>query len=516
MKNGFSREVRSRRSHSCAQGRVPSCRVRVRGLWQLIGNDMTRIEIHRYGTRTTFEVTIAVFWLTSIWNGCSERSGTSCLQPALPLMASPTPESSEAKVLTTAIIKHHISPSSNSVSSLPPELWRIIFAFAVRPCAHVSSALDASDSGRSLDPLALAVAATHPTVLRTKLAFLLVCKHWHRTARDILYEHVIFKSYESLTRCLAALVNLGSDTSPFYSTQSLVLYLYDWKSWNIPIVKILKLCDNLRTLVLGIYSQCFRYSSDGMRLVINAIPSNLVALAYIGEYTESMMETLSSFQTLEYLSILPSYPVCPDRSTCRPVFPHVRHITLSHDNSEGWGSYFPEARHLSIVISRAVHLPDNIDAVDQSKVEYLSIATKTWFPKYMRFNDIILASFMQGFQNLIILSYNPFTLNVSGSHPFETHPTLQSVRHYIEIPNVNHNNEDVDEELQTRFQASWMQSWNWLHCGADKFPNLKSIVGVYKCKGANDREENLLRFIKGLGGYDPKLTFACTLQCKEI
>ena len=436
-------------------------------------------------------------------------------------MASPTRESSEAKVLTTAIIKHHISPSSSSVSPLPPELWRIIFAFAVRPCTHVSSALDASDSGRPLDPLALAVAATRPTVLRTKLAFLLVCKHWHRMAKDILYEHVIFKSYEPLTHRLAALVNLGSDTSPFCSTKSLVLYVYDWEWWNIPVVKLLKLCDNLRTLVLGSYSIGSLSNSDGMRLVINAIPSNLVALAYIGDYTKNMMETLSSFQTLEYLSILPSYPVCPDRSTCRPVFPHVRHIKLSHDNSEGWGSYFPHAHHLSIVISRAVNLLDgltfqNIDAVDQSKVECLDIVTKTWFPKYMRFNDIILASSMQGFQNLIILSYNPFTLNVSGSHPFETHPTLQSVRHYIEIPKVNHDSEVVDEKLQTGFKASWMHSWNWLHCEADKFPNLKSIVGVYKCKGANDREENLLRFVKGLGGYDPKLTFVCTLQCKEI
>jgi hypothetical protein len=90
-------------------------------------------------------------------------------------------------------------------------------------------------------------------------------------------------------------------------------------------------------------------------------------------------------------------------------------------------------------LSRLVYLPwvqtiQNINVVDQSKVEYLSIGAKTWFPEHTRFRDIILQSLIQGFQNLIILSYNPFILNVSGSHPFETHPTLQSVRHYIEIP----------------------------------------------------------------------------------
>ena len=386
---------------------------------------------------------------------------------------------------------------------------------------HVSSALDAPDSGRSLDPLALAVAATRPTVLRTKISLLLVCKHWRRTAWDILYEHVIFKSQESLTDSLAPLVGAGSDTSPFRSTKALVLYVYDWKRWNIPVVKILKLCDNLRTLVLGFYTQEYRFNSDQMRLVINAIPSNLVALAYIGDDTEHMMENLGTFHTLEYLSILPSYPIWYNNPTCVSVFPHVRHITLSLDNSQGWGSYFPHARHLSIVISRAV-LPSgglsfqNINTVDQSKVEYLSIGTKTWFPKYMKFMDIILASFIQGFQNLIIFSYNPFILDVSGSHPFETHPTLQSVRHYIEIPKVNHDGEEVNKELQTRFKASWMQSWNWLHGGTDKFPNLESIVGVYKCEGANAIEKELLRYVKGLGGYGPKLTFACTLQCKEI
>jgi len=344
-----------------------------------------------------------------------------------------------------------------------------------------------------------------------------VCKHWHRTAKAILYEHVIFKSHESLTRCLAAFDHSGSDPSRFCSTKSLVLYIYAWEWWNTPIVKILPLCGNLRTLVLGYYSQEFRYGAAGMRLVIDAIPSNLVAFAYIGEYTENMMESLSSFQKLEYLSILPSYPIIHDRSTCRPVFPHVRHITLSHDNSQGWDSYFPHARNLSIIVSRGMSLTDGlrIDTVDQSKVERLSIGTKTWFPKYKWFSDIIPASFIQGFQNLIILSYNPFILNVSGSHPFETHSTLQSVRHYIEIPKVNHDGEDVDESLRTRFKASWIQSWNWLHSGADKFPSLKSIVGVYKCKGADDIEKDLLLYIKGLGGYDPKLTFACTLQCKE-
>ena len=324
-----------------------------------------------------------------------------------------------------------------------------------------------------------------------------------------------------MTRFLAALVEAGSDTSPFCSTKSLVLYVFNWKWWNIPVVKILKLCDNLRTLVLGYYSQERRFSSDEMRHVISAIPSNLVAISYIGEYTGHMIEPLGTFQTLEYLSILPSHPIWFDDSTCRQVFPHIRHITLSYDNSQGWGCYFPHARHLSIVISRAVLSPGgftsrNINAVDQRKVEYISIGTKTWFPEYMRFKDIFLASFLQGFQNLIILSYNPFILNVSGSYPFETHPTLQSVRHYIETPEVVHEGDDVDKKLRTRLKASWMHSWNWLHCGADQFPNLKSIVGVYKCKGANEIEKELLRYVEGLGGYDPKLTFACTLQCKEI
>ena len=324
-----------------------------------------------------------------------------------------------------------------------------------------------------------------------------------------------------MTHFLAGLVEAGSGTSPFCSTKSLVLFIFDWKWWDIPVVKILQLCNNLRTLVLGYYSQEFRFNSNGMRHVISAIPSNLVAIAYIGEWTEHMMEALSTFQTLEYLSILPSYPSWFDHSTCRPVFPHVRHITLSQDNSQGWGCYFPHARHLSIVVSRAERSPggltfQNINAVDQSKVEYINIGTKIWFPEYMRFEDIFPASFLQGFQNLIILSYNPFILNVSGSYPFETHPTLQSVRHYIEIPEVNHDGENVDKGLRTRFKASWMQSWNWLHCGADQFPNLKSIVGVYKCEGANEIEKELLGYVEGLGGYDPKLTFACTLQCKEI
>ena len=415
---------------------------------------------------------------------------------------------------------HHISLASESLSPLPPEIWRIIFAFAVRPCVHVSSALDASDSGHSLDPLALAVVATRPTVLRTKLSLLLVSKCWYGLVRDILYEHIIFHSQESLTRCLAAIAKLETGIL-FRFTKSLVLHVLDWERWHIPVAKILKLCENLRTLVLGYYPRPFHFDSNGMQLVINAIPSNLVALAYVGEYTENMTETLSSFQKLEFLSLLPSCPMWYHRSTCRPIFPHVRHITLSHDHSQGWGSYFPDARHLSIIISRDVFLPggvpfQNINVTDRSKVEHLSIGAKTWFPRYLTFGDIIFTSFIQGFQNLAILSYNPFILNVSRSHPFETHPTLRSVRHYIEIPAVSHDGQVVSKKLQERFKVSWVQSWNWLHGGADKFPGLKSIVGVYKCEGADEIETDLLCYVKSLGGYDPKLTFACTLQCKEI
>jgi hypothetical protein len=384
---------------------------------------------------------------------------------------------------------------------------------------HVSSALDASDSGRSLDPLALAVAATRPTVLRTKVSLLLVCKPWYGVAREILYGHVIFNSQESLMRSLAALVTPGSDASPFHCTKSLVLYVFDWERWNIPVVKLLKLCGNLRTLVLGYYPRRLHFDRDRMSLVVNAIPSNLPALAYIGEHYKNLAEILSSFQKLEFFTLLPSsHPVgWGDRSTSRPVFPHVRHITLSHNNLQGWNSHFPNARHLSVTISRDPLLSfTNVGTIDQSKIEHIAIGTKTWFPGYLKFGNIIPPKFMQGFQNLIILSYNPFTLNVSRLPPFQTHRTLRSVRHYIDVPMINYDGKKVDKELVAVFKASWMESWNWLHGGEEEFPSLRSIVGVYKCQGANEIEQGLLDYVVGLGGYDPRLTSACTLQCKEI
>jgi hypothetical protein len=336
------------------------------------------------------------------------------------------------------------------------------------------------------------------------MALLLVCKQWHGMAQEILYEHVIF----TVMRSLAA---LGSDTTPFHSTKSLVLFIFDWEEWSIPVTNILKLCENLHTLVLGYY---LPFDSDGMRLVINAIPSNLVAFAYIGEYEKDMTVTLSSFQRLEYLSLLSSSPIWSGPPAFQPVFPHVRHITLSHDYSPGWASYFPDARRLTIIISRDVPLPTGvttqyISTTDQSKVEHLSIGIKASLPRYIEFGELISASFIQGFQNLILLSYNPFIINVSRSHPFEAHRTLQSVRHYLEIPMAHTGKEG-------RFKASWVQSWNWLHDGDEKFPSLKSIVGVYKCKGASEIEKDLLRYVQNLGGYDPKLTFVCSLQSKEI
>jgi len=412
---------------------------------------------------------------------------------------------------------HRTSQCSNLLSPLPPlppEIWRIIMAFAARPCVHGSSALDAPDSGHSPDPLALAVAATRPTVLRTKLSLLLVSKHWHEMAWDILYEHVIFTSQESLTQILAAIAESGSETSPFRSTKSLVLCTIDWEEWDIPVVKVITLCENLRALVL---TRPFPINGNRTRLVINAIPSTLVALAFIGWCTAKIVEMLSSFQKLEILSLLSSWH---NGSTCRPIFPHVRHITLSHDHWQGWGSHFPDAHHLSIIISQNRFLPSgatfqNFGTTDQKKVAHLSIGIETWFPKYMKFGDIICARFIRAFQNLVILSYNPFILDVSGSYPFETHPTLQSVRHYIEIPEISHSRENVDKELQARYKPSWVQSWNWLHDGEDKFPSLKSIVGVYKCEGASESEKDLLCYVKRLGGYDSKLTFVCTLQCNE-
>ena len=339
-------------------------------------------------------------------------------------------------------------------------------------------------------------------------------------ARDILYEHVIFHNSFSLIRSLAALSESGSDSLSFHSTKSLVLDFFAWHQCYNSVVKILKLCKNLRTLDLRYFSPRLYFNHNQMKLVINAIPSNLVALAYHGEFDESIMKTLNPFQKLEFLFLLPflrSRSIGRDLST----FPHVRYITLPPDYAQRWSSYCPDARDISIIITWDVHLRSptafqNNNPTAQSKVEHLNIATKTWFSRYTKFGDVISASFMQGFQNLIILSYNPFVLCVSQSHPFETHPTLQSVRHYITIPEVNHEGKGVDKALQVGFKASWVRSWNWLHDGEDKFPRLKSIVGVYDCKEANEIEEDLLRYVDMLGGYDPKLSFACMLQCQEI
>jgi hypothetical protein len=131
-------------------------------------------------------------------------------------------------------------------NSLPVEIWRQIFAAAVRPCVHAQRTGDDDDH----DPFNLHPSHVLRDTLTTKSALCLVSRRFNSLATEFLYENVHFRSNNILDSGVAN--EFSPSTNKFWWTKVLVLpYCYAMGSSAPLVAHLLSKCVNLRLLNCG-------------------------------------------------------------------------------------------------------------------------------------------------------------------------------------------------------------------------------------------------------------------------
>ena len=130
--------------------------------------------------------------------------------------------------------------------SLPAEVWRQIFAVAVRPCVHMQRPQNDDDNH---DPFNLSGPGPYlfRDTLKTKLALCRVSKCFNGLATEFLYECVYFNSHDRLNAAIQH--SAREDTNKFWWTKVLALrFWYTMGSSVALVARLLSKCVNLRLL----------------------------------------------------------------------------------------------------------------------------------------------------------------------------------------------------------------------------------------------------------------------------
>lgn len=167
-------------------------------------------------------------------------------------------------------------------NSLPVEIWRQIFAEAVRPCVHTQRFQTTGDNDDDHDPFKLHCPHLLHGILRTKMALCLVSKRFNSLATEFLYEYVHFTSNNFLYPATQHSPRGG--TNKFWWTKVLVLRFGYATGGSAPLVTdLLSKCVNLRFLYFAQPSIGPEFSPDQVKLIYRSLPQSLQAICWRGD-----------------------------------------------------------------------------------------------------------------------------------------------------------------------------------------------------------------------------------------
>jgi len=169
-------------------------------------------------------------------------------------------------------------------NSLPVEIWRQIFAAAVRPCVHAQRLHTTGDDDDD-DPFNLHSSHLLHDTIRTKLALCLVSKLFNSLATEFLYEsvHVTDINNYSLDT---------ESTNKFWWTKVLHLRFSFGMGGLVPLLThLLSKCVNLRLLRFEAAMVHRDLSPDQVKSVCRSFPRGVQAIGW-GWDTQSMLENI--------------------------------------------------------------------------------------------------------------------------------------------------------------------------------------------------------------------------------
>jgi hypothetical protein len=384
--------------------------------------------------------------------------------------------------------------ASQMYNSLPVEIWRQIFAVAVRPCVHAQRLHTTGDvDNADHDPFNLHPSHLLHHTLRTKLALCLVSKCFNSLATEFLYEEFHFSSNN--------FVDLGG-TNKFWWTKVLVLpYGYTMGRSAPFIPHLLSKCVNLRLLYCEPPTIGPDFSPDQVMSVYRSLPRGVQAIHWRSS-TKPILENIpiivldnicqmsivSTTIMSTHVLTLPrlTYLRAKDSFTATNLtFPALKTVCLiAYDRNSGL-----EASPLGLFIQGYAK---QITTLQIESGHGYSIVTMS-------------LPLIDCCTNLTTLKYDPFIIRVLNPPLFNTiqHTKLTHVYNFVSNPLKHVVNHLPSEMIALRPQ--WEANYKWLLNGG--FPALKHITMFRSCV-PNSIEEKVLSQIVG-ALTDPRLKFEC-------
>jgi len=159
-------------------------------------------------------------------------------------------------------------------NSLPAEVWRQIFAAAVRPCVHaqrIQTIGDDDDDPFNLNPKHLRGS------IKTNLALCLVSKSFNSLATEFLYECIHFNSRDGLDRAIQLFTRGGANK--LWWTKVLEINFWYTRGKSVtPITHLLPKCVNLRLLVF--LKMVPELEFDQVETVYRSLPRSVRAIRW--------------------------------------------------------------------------------------------------------------------------------------------------------------------------------------------------------------------------------------------
>jgi hypothetical protein len=377
-------------------------------------------------------------------------------------------------------------------NSLPVEIWRQIFAVAVRSCVHAQRLQAAGDDDH--DPFNLGSPHLLRHTLKTKLSLCLVSKDFNSLASEFLYECIYFTSHERLISAIRHSTRGG--TSKFWWTKVLALrFWYTMGSSVASVAHLLSKCVNLRLLVFAAPTMGPEVGLDQVGSVYRSVPRSVQAVRWVmGDQPIFQNIPTTVLDNICQMSIesrtMMSTPVL--------TLPRLTYFRAK-DPFGPFNLTFPALRSVCFVAwQRNTKLESSpLGLFIQS---YAKQITTLRFENGGDFSTMEFpVSLIDCCTNLTTLEYDPFVmcpLQFNDPDTLVQHTKLTHIHLFISVP---------PDHLAYFSVKLWEINYQWLLLGG--FPVLKHICVRRSCV-SDSVEEHFLSLIDG-ACTDPRLNLEC-------
>jgi len=379
-------------------------------------------------------------------------------------------------------------------NSLPIEIWRQIFATAVRPCVHAQRLHTTGDDDD--DPFNLQSSHLLHDTLRTKLALCLVSKPFNSLATQFLYEnvHVTDKNNNSL--------DTGS-TNKFWWTKVLSLHCSFEMGSLVPVVThLLSKCVNLRLLYLESTTDGPDLSPYQVRSICRSVPRSVQAIGW-GWDTQRMLEDVPIIVlenichiSIESTTIMSTHVLTLPRVTylraldsftpTNLIFPALKTVCLVARGN----AYEPESCPLGIFIQ------SEAKQITTLHIDSDSLSSPVAMPFLL----------IDRCTNLTTLKYDPFMVRV-GDPPLVNTTQHTKLTHVYNLISHRFRSifDDIPSHVLVLLRSFWRANCDWLFNGG--FPALKHITMLRSCVLDPIEEQVLSQIVSA--PTDPRLKIEC-------